>query len=143
MGIKLVAAVLFSRGGGSIVNTASIAGVRGSPGLLAYSVSKHAVRHFLWLVTSRPCGRSKSELQRPLGAPIFTAEFGVTRNRSTGGIGLGLYTHATCCDVARLSAAISGFGASGVTGSSSTKRDCANLSARFQRSNQAPGTHSS
>lgn len=43
MGMKLVAPVLISRGGGSIVNTASIAGLRGSPGLLAYSVSKHAV----------------------------------------------------------------------------------------------------
>jgi len=43
MGMRLVAPVLISRGGGSIVNTASIAGLRGSPGLLAYSVSKHAV----------------------------------------------------------------------------------------------------
>jgi NAD(P)-dependent dehydrogenase (short-subunit alcohol dehydrogenase family) len=43
MGMKLVAPVLISRGGGSIVNTASIAGLRASPGLLAYSVSKHAV----------------------------------------------------------------------------------------------------
>jgi len=43
MGMRLVAPVLISRGGGSIVNTASIAGLRGSPGLLAHSVSKHAV----------------------------------------------------------------------------------------------------
>ena len=43
MGMRLVAPVLISRGGGSIINTASIAGLRGSPGLLAYSVSKHAV----------------------------------------------------------------------------------------------------
>jgi NAD(P)-dependent dehydrogenase (short-subunit alcohol dehydrogenase family) len=43
MGMKLIAPVLISRGGGSIVNTASIAGLRASPGLLAYSVSKHAV----------------------------------------------------------------------------------------------------
>jgi NAD(P)-dependent dehydrogenase (short-subunit alcohol dehydrogenase family) len=34
---------MISRGGGSIVNTASIAGVRGHPGLAPYVASKHAV----------------------------------------------------------------------------------------------------
>lgn len=43
MGIKLVAPALLRRGGGSIVNTASAAGLRGSAGLSAYSISKHAV----------------------------------------------------------------------------------------------------
>ena len=42
-GIKLVAPVIIRRGGGAIVNTASIAGLRGTPGLLAYTASKHAV----------------------------------------------------------------------------------------------------
>ena len=32
-----------ARGGGAIVNTASIAGLRGSPNLVAYTASKHAV----------------------------------------------------------------------------------------------------
>lgn len=43
LGIKLVAPVMLRRGGGAIVNTASVAGLRGSAGLVAYSVSKHAV----------------------------------------------------------------------------------------------------
>jgi 3alpha(or 20beta)-hydroxysteroid dehydrogenase len=43
IGIKLVAPAILRRGGGAIVNTASIAGLRGTPGLLAYTASKHAV----------------------------------------------------------------------------------------------------
>ncbi|NDG42272.1 MAG: SDR family oxidoreductase [Betaproteobacteria bacterium] len=43
LGMKLVAPVMIRGGGGAIVNTASVAGLRASPGLLAYSVSKHAV----------------------------------------------------------------------------------------------------
>ena len=43
MGVKCVAPALVRRGGGAIVNTASIAGLRGSPGLSGYSISKHAV----------------------------------------------------------------------------------------------------
>jgi NAD(P)-dependent dehydrogenase (short-subunit alcohol dehydrogenase family) len=43
LGMKLVAPALIRRGGGAIVNTASIAGLRASPGLLAYTASKHAV----------------------------------------------------------------------------------------------------
>ncbi len=42
-GMKIVAPALIHRGGGAIVNTASIAGLRASPGLLAYTASKHAV----------------------------------------------------------------------------------------------------
>lgn len=43
MGIKLVVPALLRRGGGAIVNSASVAGLRGSAGLSAYSISKHAV----------------------------------------------------------------------------------------------------
>ena len=43
LGMKLVAPAIIRRGGGAIVNTASIAGLRGSPGLVAYTASKHAV----------------------------------------------------------------------------------------------------
>ena len=39
LGMKLVAPHLIRRGGGAIVNTASIAGLRASPGVLAYCVS--------------------------------------------------------------------------------------------------------
>jgi len=43
LGMKVVAPLLARRGGGAIVNTASIAGLRGTPGLIAYTASKHAV----------------------------------------------------------------------------------------------------
>lgn len=43
LGMKHVAPVMIKRGGGVIVNTASIAGTRASAGLVAYTASKHAV----------------------------------------------------------------------------------------------------
>jgi NAD(P)-dependent dehydrogenase (short-subunit alcohol dehydrogenase family) len=43
LGLKTVAPLLRARGGGAIVNTASIAGLRGSRNLVAYTASKHAV----------------------------------------------------------------------------------------------------
>ena len=43
LGIKALAPLMRARGGGAIVNTASIAGLIGSPTLVAYTASKHAV----------------------------------------------------------------------------------------------------
>jgi NAD(P)-dependent dehydrogenase (short-subunit alcohol dehydrogenase family) len=43
LGIKAAVPALTRRGGGSIVITSSVAGLRGSPGLSAYATSKHAV----------------------------------------------------------------------------------------------------
>lgn len=43
LGMKAVAPVMRARGGGAIVNMASIAGLRGTPRLAAYTASKHAV----------------------------------------------------------------------------------------------------
>jgi NAD(P)-dependent dehydrogenase (short-subunit alcohol dehydrogenase family) len=43
LGLKHVAPALRARGGGAVVNTASIAGLRGTPNLVAYTASKHAV----------------------------------------------------------------------------------------------------
>jgi NAD(P)-dependent dehydrogenase (short-subunit alcohol dehydrogenase family) len=41
--IRALAPLMRARGGGAIVNTASIAGLSGSPTMIAYSASKHAV----------------------------------------------------------------------------------------------------
>ena len=43
LGLRAVGAAMAARGGGAIVNTASIAGMRGSLHLIAYAASKHAV----------------------------------------------------------------------------------------------------
>jgi NAD(P)-dependent dehydrogenase (short-subunit alcohol dehydrogenase family) len=43
LGLKYVAPAIAERGGGAIVNTASIAGMRGTNNLVAYTASKHAV----------------------------------------------------------------------------------------------------
>lgn len=43
LGLKAVAPAMVARGGGAIVNTASVAGLRASPSLGPYSASKHAV----------------------------------------------------------------------------------------------------
>jgi len=43
LGLKLVGPSIIARGGGAIVNTASVAGLRGTPNLVAYTASKHAV----------------------------------------------------------------------------------------------------
>lgn len=43
LGIKHVVPVMLERGSGAIVNTASIAGLTGTPSIVAYGASKHAV----------------------------------------------------------------------------------------------------
>jgi NAD(P)-dependent dehydrogenase (short-subunit alcohol dehydrogenase family) len=43
LGLKHVIPMMIANGGGSIVNTSSIAGYRGGGGMAAYSASKHAV----------------------------------------------------------------------------------------------------
>ncbi len=43
LGLKFVGPEMIARGRGAIVNTASVAGLRGTPNLVAYTASKHAV----------------------------------------------------------------------------------------------------
>ncbi|MFT4520599.1 MAG: 3alpha(or 20beta)-hydroxysteroid dehydrogenase [Halioglobus sp.] len=43
LGMKHTVPVMRERGGGAIVNTASVAGISGAPGLTSYCASKHAV----------------------------------------------------------------------------------------------------
>jgi len=43
LGMKYVVPIMRERGGGAIVNTASVAGLGGTPSIIAYGASKHAV----------------------------------------------------------------------------------------------------
>ncbi len=43
LGLKYAIPAMRTRGGGSIVITSSVAGIRGTPGMAAYNTSKHAV----------------------------------------------------------------------------------------------------
>lgn len=43
LGMKHAVPLLRSRGGGAIVNVASVAGLQGTPGMIAYGMSKHAL----------------------------------------------------------------------------------------------------
>lgn len=43
LGIKYIVPLMVERGGGSIVNNASVAGLSGTPSIFAYGASKHAV----------------------------------------------------------------------------------------------------
>jgi 3alpha(or 20beta)-hydroxysteroid dehydrogenase len=43
LGLKHVLPVMYAQGGGVVINTSSVAGHIGSPGLVAYTASKHAV----------------------------------------------------------------------------------------------------
>jgi NAD(P)-dependent dehydrogenase (short-subunit alcohol dehydrogenase family) len=43
LGLKHVIPVMATTGGGAIINTSSVAGLTGSPGICAYNASKHAV----------------------------------------------------------------------------------------------------
>ena len=43
LGMKHAAPTIAARGGGAIVNTSSVAGLGGTPGIVAYGASKHAV----------------------------------------------------------------------------------------------------
>lgn len=43
LGLKYVLPVMIAHGGGSVINSSSVAGLTGSPGMAGYNASKHAV----------------------------------------------------------------------------------------------------
>lgn len=63
LGLKAVIPAMEKRGGGSVVITSSVAGVTGTPGLSAYTTSKHAVIGLM---------RSAAKEVAPLGIRVNT-----------------------------------------------------------------------
>lgn len=71
LGIKYGAAAMIKSGqGGSIINTASVAGVVGNPGYVAYSTSKAACLH---LTRTAALELARSNIRVNAIAPAFTA----------------------------------------------------------------------
>jgi NAD(P)-dependent dehydrogenase (short-subunit alcohol dehydrogenase family) len=60
MGIKHAAPLMMERGGGSIINTASIAGLQAGWGPIAYSSAKAAVIHLSTAAPRPSCRRTRS-----------------------------------------------------------------------------------
>jgi len=71
LGLKTVAPAIIERGGGTIVNSASIAGLRGTPYLVAYTASKHAVIG-LTRTASREFARHRVRVNAVCPSPVET-----------------------------------------------------------------------
>lgn len=72
LGLKHVIPMMIANGGGSIVNTSSIAGYRGGGGMAAYSASKHAVIGLT---------RSAAEGYGPMGIRVNSVHPGAIESR--------------------------------------------------------------
>ena len=71
LGMKYVVPVMRKRGGGSIVNTASTAGLGGTPSIIAYGASKHAVVG-MTQSAAMEFGRDKIRVNAVCPSPIET-----------------------------------------------------------------------
>jgi NAD(P)-dependent dehydrogenase (short-subunit alcohol dehydrogenase family) len=125
LGLKHVIPVMAAQGGGSIINTSSVAGLIGSPGLSAYVASKHAVIG-LTRTAAVECGPMKirvnsvnpgpieSRMMRSIETQAAPATPQTVHDQFAGRIPLGRY--GTCEEVARLVAFLGSDDAEYLTG---------------------------
>ncbi len=71
LGLKAAIPAMQARGGGSVVITSSVAGVRGSPGICAYVTSKHAVIG-LMRTAARECAPMNIRVNTVNPSPVET-----------------------------------------------------------------------
>ncbi|HEY2358715.1 MAG TPA: SDR family NAD(P)-dependent oxidoreductase [Phenylobacterium sp.] len=125
LGLKHVIPAMAAQGGGSIVNTSSVAGLIGSPGLSAYVASKHAVIG-LTRTAAVECGPIKirvnsvnpgpieSRMMRSIKTQASPTTPQTTHDQFAARIPLGRY--GTCEEVARLVAFLGSDDAEYLTG---------------------------
>lgn len=119
LGLKHVLPVMQKQGNGSVINTSSVDGLRGSPNLSPYSASKHAVIGLTKTAALEVAGdnvRVNSIHPAPVsGAMMETVEEGVNRKDILSGIPVGKY--ATSDDIAEVVAFLASDASKYVTGS--------------------------
>lgn len=125
LGLKHVIPVMAAQGGGSIINTSSVAGLIGSAGLSAYVASKHAVIG-LTRTAAIECGPMKirvnsvnpgpieSRMMRSIESQASPDAPQAAHDQFAGRIPLGRY--GTCEEVARMVAFLASDDAKYVTG---------------------------
>lgn len=111
LGMKHAAPAIAARGGGAIVNTSSVAGLSGTPGIIAYGASKHAVIGMtktgalelapMQIRVNAVCPSPvETRMMRSLEAGLNPSDPGAVHDMIAAGIPLGRYGESS--DVAAL-----------------------------------------
>ena len=126
LGLQAAIPALAKRGGGSIVITSSVAGLRGAPGLAPYVTSKHAVIGLMRSAAKECAGLNirvntvnpspvETRMMRSIEAGISPHDAAGARERMAAGIPLGRYGEPE--DIARLMVFLASDDSSFITGS--------------------------
>jgi NAD(P)-dependent dehydrogenase (short-subunit alcohol dehydrogenase family) len=91
LGLKHMLPVMYAQGSGCVVNTSSVAGLKGSPGLSAYNASKHAVVGLT---------RAAAAEAGPRGVRVVSVNPGPIESRMMASINTGQATDAAAAHAA-------------------------------------------